>query len=137
MNLESIVAQIAQTIQQEANVDAIFGQSRQLDEHVIVPVARVEIKVNAGAAVGAGPQLTGSDEDEKPVLSGGTGTGARGGFEIHVVPLGFIRDGQNGAEFMPIDPTPEGLIGKVEHLLKNLRTGNGRVGSKSASQSQS
>ncbi|MFV8750195.1 hypothetical protein ACNOYE_06565 [Nannocystaceae bacterium ST9] len=138
MNVEAIVAQLAQTIQKEANVDAIFGQPRKLDEHVVIPVARVEIKINGGGGMGSGtgPQATSAtatsdaataSDKPLPTLMGGQGGGAGGGIEVHVLPLGFIRDGKNGAEFLAIDPTPEGLIGKVEHLVKNLRGGPARV----------
>lgn len=136
MNVESIVAQIAQTLQKEANIDTIFGQPRKLDEHVIIPVARVEIKLTGGGGMGSGtgPQATPTTEagesgdKPKPTLMGGMGTGAGGGLEVHVHPLGFIRDGKNGAEFIAIDPTPEGVIGKVEHLVKNLRGNPARAG---------
>jgi uncharacterized spore protein YtfJ len=127
MSIEDIAAKVAETIQKEANINAIFGEPKKLDEHTIVPVARVEISMGGGGGGGKGPAPKQEDDGEE---GGGTvgvigGTGGGGGLDIEVRPLGFIRDTADGAEFVAIDPTPEGLLGKVEHLIKGIRTGQG------------
>lgn len=122
MDIETIATQIAQIIQKEANVNAIFGEPRKLDEHVIIPVARVEISLAGGGGGGTGPASKPEGEESSAASKVG-GTGGGGGLDIKVRPLGFIRDGSEGAQFVAIDETPEGLLGKVEHLLKGLRGG--------------
>jgi uncharacterized spore protein YtfJ len=122
MNLEAIAAQIAQTIQKEANINAIFGEPKQLDQHTIIPVARIKVAFGGGAGSGSG--LTPRKKDEAPEsVSSASAIGGGGGLEIEVQPLGFIRDGADGPTFIAIEPTPEGLLGKVEHLIKGLRPG--------------
>lgn len=117
MNISDIIAQVAETIQKEANVNAVFGEPKKLDEHTIIPVARVEVTLGAGGGGGTGPAA--KKDDAGADIVGATGGG--GGLEIGVRPLGFIRDSANGAEFVAIDPTPDGMLGKVEHLLKGIR----------------
>ncbi len=134
MNVESIVSELAQIIQKQANIDAIFGEPKKLDEHTIVPVARVKITLNGGGGMGSGigPEIGKPAEGDagqaghKPVM-GGSGGGGAGSLLVEVEPLGFIRDGKTGAEFVAIEPAPEGLLGKVEHLVKGL-TAAGQTG---------
>lgn len=125
MNLEAVAAQLAQTIQKEANINAIFGEPKQLDQHTIIPVARIKVTLAGAGGGGKGPAPGGAEGGDAPSGTAG-GTGGGGGMDIEVQPIGFIRDGADGAEFVAIDPTPEGLLGKVGHLLEGLRTGAGK-----------
>lgn len=128
MSLEAIATQIAQVIQKEANVNAIFGEPKKIDEHTIIPVARVRVALGGGAGGGAGPVPAKSDGEPAPGLLGtAKATGGGGGLDIEVQPLGFIRDGAEGATFVAIETAPEGLLGKVEHLLEGLRPGRKAV----------
>lgn len=121
MQLEAIAAQIAQTIQKEANINAIFGEPKQLDQHTIIPVARIRVAFGGGAGSGSGPAPAKKQDAAEASVGTAAAIGGGGGLEIEVQPLGFIRDGADGATFVAIDPTPEGLLGKVEHLIKGLR----------------
>ncbi len=110
MELEAVITQVAQTIQKEANISAVFGEPKKLDEHTIIPVARVKITISAGGGMGSGPETT---------KAGGAGGG--GALLVEVEPIGFIRDGAEGPMFKSI--APEGLLGKVEHLLDKKLSG--------------
>ena len=115
MNLEAIATQLTQVIQKEANIKAIFGEPMKLDEHTIIPVARVKITLGGGGGSGTGPTPTPGKTDEVGIAGASAGGG---GLDIDVQPLGFIRDGAEGATFIAI---ADGLLGKVEHLIKGLR----------------
>ena len=121
MNLETIAAQLAQTIQKEANINAIFGEPKQLDQHTIIPVGRVRVTFGGGAGSGSGLAPAKKSEGAEAGASTASAIAGGGGLDIEVQPLGFIRDGAEGAVFVSIDPSSEGLLGKVEHLIKGLR----------------
>jgi uncharacterized spore protein YtfJ len=115
MNLEAIATQLTQVIQKEANIKAIFGEPTKLDEHTIIPVARVKITLGGGGGSGSGSTPTpGKDGDE---LGTALASAGGGGLGIDVQPLGFIRDGAEGATFIAI---ADGLLGKVEHLVRSI-----------------
>jgi uncharacterized spore protein YtfJ len=119
MDLEAVANALAQTIQKEANINAIFGEPKKLDNHTIIPVARIRVTLGAGAANASGPGKVASAAESVAVAIGGMGGG--GGLELDVHPLGFIRDSDDGPTWVAIDPSAESLIGKVEHLLERLR----------------
>lgn len=111
MDIEKIVGDVAETIQKEANVRAIFGEPTQIDERKVVPVGRVTVSISGGAGTGAGE----SKGEER-----GNGVGGGGGaVNVTVTPVGFIAEGPEGVVFTPIDHTPDGVLGRLEHLLKS------------------
>jgi uncharacterized spore protein YtfJ len=125
MNLEAIATQLTQVIQKEANIKAIFGEPIKLDEHTIIPVARVRITLGGGGGSGTGSTPTPGKNDGEAGMLGTAGASAGGGgLDIDVAPLGFIRDGAEGPTFIAIG---DGLLGKVEHLIKGLRPGTKAV----------
>ncbi|PRQ03433.1 hypothetical protein ENSA5_15940 [Enhygromyxa salina] len=138
MDFEAIASQIAQTVQQEANINAIFGEPKKLDEHTIMPVARIKITFGAGGAERPGvmaPAVKVKKETNgngAPTSSKLGAVGGGGGLEIEVLPLGFVRDGTEGAEFVTIDPTPDNLLGKVEHLIRGIRGPGPKIAEHSA-----
>lgn len=146
MDFEAITTQIAQTVQKEANINAIFGEPKKLDEHTIMPVARIKITLGAGGGGANGAAPTAAREGQVKAEEGGENGASMsgkkgkkgkkgraalgGGIEIELQPLGFVRDANDGAEFVAIEPMPDGLIGKVEHLIRGIRGPGPKVAEK-------
>jgi uncharacterized spore protein YtfJ len=123
MDIEAIATALAQTIQKEANINVVFGEPKKLDNHTIIPVARVRVTLGAGGANASGPGKVASAAEGVAVAIG-AGMGAGGGLDLDVQPLGFIRDSDDGPTWVAIDPSAESMFGKVEHLLERLRPGS-------------
>ncbi len=111
---EDIAHEVAQTIQKEANVQAVFGTPQKLDNKTLIPVA----KVSVGAGGGGGGAARGGDGD-----TGGKAKflplGGGGGLSIEVTPLGFICERGDDIVFNPLQPDSEGVLDRVEHLLQS------------------
>jgi uncharacterized spore protein YtfJ len=86
MPFEDMVKQVAVTLERDGSVQAVFGQSIELQHHTIVPVAVV-----TGGGGGGGSQGTGDGS-----YAGGMGIG------LNVRPVGFIYEQGDDVVFTPI-----------------------------------
>lgn len=118
MNLDNIIKSITDTLQKEANVNTVFGQPLELESRKAIPVARIQMSVSGGGGGGTGHEGPDGDEASPKDESGGGGGGK---IDVQVIPIGFIHEGADGVAFTPIDTTPDGVIGRIEHLIKNVR----------------
>jgi hypothetical protein len=116
--------QVAETIQAAGRVDAVFGQPVRLGRSTIVPVAVVQASVGGG---GGG----------LPLLSGGGG-----GFNLQVVPVGYLVNlgGEPvfkairpplealrlGREARPADAEAVPLLSRIQAALQGAATAGGR-----------
>ena len=98
VDVEALAKQIAHTIEQGGNAKAIFGEPVKLSTQTLVPVALVSTSLGLGGG-------------HAKVMGGGGG-----GFQLRVVPIGFIheKDGQVvftsidvPEEFRSLEPTPK------------------------------
>jgi uncharacterized spore protein YtfJ len=112
--LEAIAREIAHTIQREANINAVFGEPKQLDDRKIIPVGQVSVIFGSGASE-RGNARAGDKEQSGTVFGGSAG----GNLEIKVLPLGFIHEKEGGAVYSAIDHENEGVVGRFEHLLRS------------------
>lgn len=99
MELEAVVHEVAETIQREANVQAVFGQPIKLDEHTVIPVALVTVSVGGGG----GGFLSRVAEKAAQAAAGGSGGGGGAGFSVSAVPLGFLSERDGQVVYSPIE----------------------------------
>ena len=97
LNFESVVAELAQTIQKEASVRAVFGEPIKLDQHTIVPVALVTMGFGAGGGGGRARPTKELEAAQRVAFGGG------GGLDVKAIPMGFIHEDNGGVRFTPID----------------------------------
>lgn len=86
MPFEDMVKQVALTLERDGSVQAVFGQSIELQHHTIVPVAVVTGGGGGGGSQGA----------ENGGYAGGMGIG------LNVRPVGFIYEQGDDVVFTPI-----------------------------------
>lgn len=95
--LEELIKQIGDTIQNEANAKAVFGDPIKLDNHTIVPVAVINVGFGGGGATRA--------PEEKPAPLRRF-FGAGGGMGLQARPVGFIHEKDGQVVFTPIHVEP-------------------------------
>lgn len=109
-SLEDIAHHVAETIQKEANVWAVFGEPQRLDNKTVIPVAKVSV---SGGAGGGGASTKGKDQEQRFIPLGGGG-----GLSIEVTPLGFICEKDDEVVFTSLEPENGGVLARVEHLVE-------------------
>ena len=110
VELGSIIGKIGETIQNEANVKAVFGAPIQLETRSLVPVALVSVTLGGG---GGGARIFGKGDAPSAAPFGGGG-----GMTITAVPVGFLSEKDGVVVFTAIDVrTPQG-----EDIPENLMT---------------
>jgi uncharacterized spore protein YtfJ len=109
-SIEDIAQQVAETIQKEANVRAVFGEPQTIDTKTVIPVAKVT--VNGGA--GGGGASAGGEQKRRFVPLGGGG-----GLSIEVTPLGFICEKGDEVVFNSLEPEGGSVLEKVEHIVQS------------------
>lgn len=77
------VIRVLEHLGDDVNTDIVFGESRVMGEHVLIPVARVRY----GGGGGAGGSTERSAETQR---EGTAGEGVGGGFGVSAVPVGAI-----------------------------------------------
>lgn len=105
MAFEEIVKQVAETIQKEANVRAVFAEATKLDTHIVVPVATVTVSIGGG-----GTGTTRKTEDKITAAGGG-------GVNVICKPVGFIHEKDGQVIFTTIEHE-KGLPAMAERLLQ-------------------
>jgi len=107
MQLEEIVKEVAETIQQEANARAVFGDPAKLETRIVIPVAAVRVSVG-----GKGGGGTPGGEVAR-FFGGGSG-----GFTVSATPVGFIHEKDGAVTFTRIEPLkPESLPQFAERIV--------------------
>lgn len=109
-SIEDIAHQVAETIQKEANVRAVFGEPQKLDEKTVIPVAKITV---SGGAGGGGASAGGEQKRRFIPLGGG------GGLSIEVTPLGFICERGGDVVFNSLEREGESVLEKVEHIVQS------------------
>lgn len=105
---KDIVDKLASEVK-ETNVEAIFGESRQMGSQTIIPVGKIAYGWGGGGGKGK------TEEDQE-----GEGSGV--GMGIQVKPIGYIDVTPEGASYKPIvDFTPMVAIGAGVLGLTALR----------------
>ena len=94
MAFEELIKQLAQTLQNEASVRAVFGEPIKLDTHIVVPVATVAVNISGG---GTGASRKPAPET-RDFFAGG------GGINVFAKPVGFIHEQDGKAVFAAIAP---------------------------------
>ncbi|MGZ6142487.1 MAG: spore germination protein GerW family protein [Myxococcales bacterium] len=111
MAFEEIVKQVAETIQKEANVRAVFAEPMKLDTHIVVPVASVVVSIGGGG--GGGSRKPGAELQR---FFGGGG----GGVNVTATPVGFIHEKDGQVVFTYIEAAKaeeKGLPAVAERLM--------------------
>jgi uncharacterized spore protein YtfJ len=114
--LEVVIKEIAETVQREGSVRAVFGDPLKLDTHSIIPVAAVRINLGGGMGSAKAPA---ADNLKAKLMPSGFGGG--GGINIEAVPLGFIFEREGTVTFNAIESTPAdaGLPAKLFAMLES------------------
>jgi uncharacterized spore protein YtfJ len=107
--LDSIFERIDK-MSEEVNVDAVFGQPREVGDHVLIPVAELHYGFGAGSGTAQGtesPEKKEAEETETAEAeccdqSGGTAQGAGGGAGAKARPLAYIDVGPDGVSVKSI-----------------------------------
>ena len=109
---ESMLENITDRIKSTANVETLYGESRQIGNKTIIPVAKVSYGFGAGGGEGQRP----GESDETA-----TGSGGGGGGGASARPVGFIVVDDSGVEFVHIHKwrgtVIAGLIGALIGLI--------------------
>ncbi|MBN1954243.1 MAG: hypothetical protein JW900_04245 [Anaerolineae bacterium] len=77
---------IVKELQEQANVNAVFGQPLQVEGRTVIPVA--EVTYGFGLGFGSGSDVEGEEEGEEKAESG---EGGGGGGGLRARPLGLVE----------------------------------------------
>ena len=127
--VEEIIARLGREIGRSASAEAVFGQPRTVDEHTIIPVARVAYGFGGGASSGsrrgaaraAGPghdPVARTPPESAPSAGDGGGPGARpqagfgGGGGVRAEPVAVIEFGPKGVRVVPVVDVNR-MVGRV------------------------
>jgi uncharacterized spore protein YtfJ len=86
--VDELLERIGQTVGQRAHVSAVFGESVQREDLVVIPVAKARFGFGGGGGSGS--------------RQGDEGSGGGGGGGAAVTPIGFIEVRATGAAFKRI-----------------------------------
>jgi uncharacterized spore protein YtfJ len=122
MRVDDILRSITDRVKAEADVRTIYGETRQIGNKTVIPVARLAYGFGAGG--GQGPTQMGP---EGTAEAGGGG----GGGGVSVSPVGFLVEENGELRFMPVGDRRRLLmaigIGVGIGLLLGLRRQVGRA----------
>jgi len=98
MDIKEVITEVTGTIQDKANVKAVFGEPYEKDNLTVIPVARVSI--SGGGCTGSNEKETDENPKKKPQ-----------GMGLHIknVPVGYIEVSNDEARFVEISD-PSGII---------------------------
>ena len=105
---ESILNSITDKIRISANVETLYGESRQIGDRTVIPVAKIRYGFGAGGGEGHGPSEDGNTS---------VGTGGGGGGGAMVSPVGYIVVDQYGTEFVRIRSWRQAVVPGLIGLL--------------------
>ncbi|RJQ53287.1 MAG: sporulation protein [Actinobacteria bacterium] len=109
MDFRDYVRELVQEISQNVKAETVFGESRQIGDKVVIPVA--SIGYGGGGGGGMAPQ---TEREE-----GGTGGG--GGLGIKAKPLGVVVVTQDTVEWLPtLDATRVVITGFIVAIVAVL-----------------
>jgi uncharacterized spore protein YtfJ len=89
---ERIVSEVLDRIRASARVEVVYGESREIGDKTIIPVAVVAYAFVAGAGEGAGEEGAES----------GAGRGGGGGGAVRVHPVGVLEVTADETRLVPI-----------------------------------
>jgi len=99
--VDRIMSEIGKT-----NVEAIFGESRQFEDKVVIPVGKISYGWGGGGGKG-GTQKQGEQGKEE-------GEGMGMGMGVKVIPMGFITVTADRATYQPIiDYSKVAMVGSM------------------------
>ncbi|MGC9356373.1 MAG: spore germination protein GerW family protein [Anaerolineae bacterium] len=92
-------------ISDEADVNRVFGQPKEIEGHIVIPVAEIAYGFGMGFGMGTGMEEIGDEaeipeveEEEKTEM----GIGGGGGGGARVRPLAYIEVGPEGTQIKPV-----------------------------------
>jgi uncharacterized spore protein YtfJ len=107
--VSQIAREFAEVIRSEGNIGVVFGAPMALENHVIIPVARVEIGFGGGVGGNVDTNPNGKANGDGIARHLGTlarvvrrGFGAGGGGGIKVTPVGFIHEDGESVRYQVI-----------------------------------
>lgn len=117
MELDTVIHEIAQTVQKEANVSAVFGAPLKLDNHTVIPVAVVVVSLGGGGGglLSKVAEKTGVEAVAKPL-----GAGGGGGMNVVTVPVGFLSEKEGEVVYTPIQVHEEHIPGVQTGMLNRV-----------------
>jgi uncharacterized spore protein YtfJ len=95
MDMQDLMRELADRIERTANVRAVFGEPVGSGQDMLIPVARVSVRGGGG---GGSDESAGSDEPGRK----GRGRGMGFGLNVVTVPVGYIKQTDDGAVFVPV-----------------------------------
>jgi len=93
MEIKDLMQQVADKVERAANVKAAFGEP--IGQDSVIPVARVSVRGGGGGGAGDMPESQGR-------TGFGKGKGLGMGLNVVTAPVGYIKRGEKGAEFVPV-----------------------------------
>lgn len=99
-------------ISEEADVNRVFGQPKEIEGHIVIPVAEIAYGFGMGFGMGTGmeeseieaeieaelPEIPEVEEEKKAEM----GIGGGGGGGARVRPLAYIEVGPEGTQIKPV-----------------------------------
>ncbi|MDO8616638.1 MAG: spore germination protein GerW family protein [Dehalococcoidia bacterium] len=94
---EGLLGQVMDRIKQSARVELVYGESREIGEKTIIPIAAVAYMFGAGSGSGVGPHSGNGASEETAVGAGGGGGGA-----VRVQPVGVLEVSGDDTRLVPV-----------------------------------
>jgi uncharacterized spore protein YtfJ len=101
---DAISKKLSSTLEALGGAKAVFGDPITLNGEQIVPVAKVVIRLTAGAE-GSGGGNAGLASSFANMAKGGGGGNAEAGVHIAIEPVGYLRSTPNGPVYCEIGNT--------------------------------
>ena len=110
---EALLKNITERIRATANVDTLYGESRQIGDKTIIPVAKVYYGFGAGG--GEAQRPNGEASESLPI-----GTGGGGGAGVSARPVGFIVVSDGEVTFVRIPSWRGTILAGIAGVLAGL-----------------
>lgn len=101
---DAIGRKLAATLESVGGAKAVFGDPITFNGEQIVPVARIVVKLSAGAeGSGGGNAGAGLGGGLANLARGGGGGNAEAGVQVTIEPVGFLRQTAGGPVYVTLD----------------------------------
>lgn len=126
VNVKDMIKDLRENIEKTANVKAVFGDEKKIDDISIIPVASIRMKGGSGGGIGTAgePKDMETEEAEKATEEteekkeahhpSATGKGGGLGLDVEANPVGYIEIKDNRTRFVEI-------LDKSKMILKIIR----------------
>lgn len=101
---DAISKKLSATLESVGGAKAVFGDPVVFNGEQLVPVARIVVKLSAGAeGSGGGNAGAGLGGGLANLAKGGGGGNAEAGVQVTIEPVGFLRQSADGPIYIPLD----------------------------------